>query len=37
MNAASPDIPDDEPTAFAERSDWLGDVQSELNEYEETP
>ena len=37
MNAASPDIPDDEPTAFAERSDWPRDVQSELNKYEEAP
>jgi hypothetical protein len=37
MNAASPDNPDDEPTAFAERSDWPRDVQSELNKYEEVP
>jgi hypothetical protein len=37
MNAASPDIPDDEPTSFAERSDWLRDVQPELNNDEEAP
>ena len=37
MNATAPDIPDDEPTVFAERSDWLRDVQSELNKYEEAP
>ena len=37
MNAGSPDLPDDEPTAFTERSDCLRDVQSELNKNEEAP
>jgi hypothetical protein len=37
MKALSPAIPDDEPTALAERSDRLGNVQVELTKYEATP
>jgi hypothetical protein len=37
VNALSPDIPADEPTALAEQWDRLGDVEGELNKYEATP
>jgi hypothetical protein len=37
MNALSPDVLDDEPSALALRSGRLGDVKVELNKYEALP